>query len=180
MNLKDYRIIQEFDISEYLPTPKQIREIQTILDIAKDWTQNYAEDTPWDISGAHNKAFGEACRNASIGAQWTMINAIRQIDKEMIEVGDEGFAANHDVIDHKLLNKVENISKQSVAERYASYIDTLEEALGSSAYKNKKVDKKECWHIGNQFAEVMGVKMPNPEYWANAKKPKITRANYFK
>jgi len=169
-DIKLYREIQNLDINSIQFSKKQkqqiVEELGLILDICKDWTYNYQHQKPHDITnkhGGHNNALGNACRNASIASLWTMINIMKHISDCGITEGDVGVQTNTDALQPNMWKKIESESKTTVAERIASYTDTEQEALFSASWKNKKVDKSLAWQLGNNFAEVMGVKYPNPE-----------------
>ena len=172
LNEQVYRAIQDFPIDEYNATPKQRQEVCRILDICKDFTLNSGLDDLHNIpkGSKWNNDLGNACRNASIGAIWTMINLIRHIYDNDIEEGDKGFTANAEVVDHKRINKILADSITKVAELVATSQVDFNTALTESAYKRKKVSAQDCWHIGNAWAEVMGVKVPDPNYWKQNKK----------
>lgn len=150
------------------------QDIQKILNIANDWTQSKTTDTPWNIEGVHNKELGAACRSASVLSQWTMIHLIRHIVKTSEY---EGYADHHtqlEAYDPKMLLKIEQDSRESFAHVYsddANYAEDFMDLLcNEAAVKRNKMNKVQTWHIGNQFAEVMGVKAPDPEQVAYRKK----------
>ena len=177
LNEQVYRAIQDFPIDEYNATPKQRQEVCRILDICKDFTLNSGLDDLHNIPKGTkwNNDLGNACRNASIGAIWLMIYLIKHIYDNEVEEGDKGFSANPEVVDHKRINKILSHTKNVVAETVGSGIQLYEDVMDESAYKRKKVSAQDCWHIGNAWAEVMGVKVPDPNYWKQNKK-----ANAFK
>ena len=177
LNIKTYRAIQNFDITLLEPTRRQMFECALILDICKDFTLNSGLDDLHNIPKGTkwNNDLGNACRNASIGAIWTMINLIRHIYDNEVEEGDKGFTANAEVVDHKRINKILSETKTKVAELVATSQVDFPTVMSESAYKRKKVSAQDCWHIGNAWAEVMGVKVPDPNYWKQNKK-----ANAFK
>lgn len=139
-------------------------EIAKIINICAEHTENATNEDIWNIprGSKANKQLGKACRNLSIAAIWQMIKIMRNFDKNNIFDGPFG-DVNHDTMDKSLWNTIENKTKTAVADRVGDLIDTPEEALFSSAYSKVKLDKTDCWQIGNEFAEVMGVKAPHPE-----------------
>ena len=141
------------------------QDIQKILNIANDWTQSKTTDTPWDITkgSEHNKELGNICRNTSIAGQWVMIQLMKDIHANSIQEGYKNTLANHSTMSPQLWRQIENLTKTVVAEGVASFTYTLDKALYSSAYKDKKIGAGPCWQIGNEFAEVMGVKVPHPD-----------------
>ncbi len=143
------------------------KDLQRILDVCLDWTQSNTTDTPWDIEGEHNKQLGAACRSASVLSQWTMIHMIRHIVKHNIAEGYMGYQTQLQAYDNKMLFKHETDSRESFAHVYASDKNYKEDFMdlltNEAAVKRNKMNKVQTWHIGNQFAEIMGVKAPDPE-----------------
>jgi len=168
-DLKLYQQLQNFNIKDFNPAFEQLIKItddlHLICAICNDWTQSTSSDTPWVIEkgSEHNKELGNICRNTSIAGQWTMIQLMRDMYAMDIEEGYKNTAANHSTMSPQLWRDIENLTKTVVAENVASFTMTIDEVLYSSAYKDKKIGAGPCWQIGNEFAEVMGVKVPHPD-----------------
>ena len=168
-DLKLYQELQNFDIKDFHPNFEQLNKItedlQLICAICNDWTQSKTTDTPWDITkgSEHNKELGNICRNTSIAGQWVMIQLMKDIHANSIQEGYKNTLANHSTMSPQLWRQIENLTKTVVAEGVASFTYTRDEVLYSSAYKDKKIGAGPCWQIGNEFAEVMGVKVPHPD-----------------
>lgn len=168
-DLKLYQQLQNFNIKDFNPAFEQLIKItddlHLICAICNDWTQSTSSDTPWVIEkgSEHNKELGNICRNTSIAGQWTMIQLMRDMYAWDIEEGYKNTLANHSTMSPQLWRDIENLTKTVVAENVASFTMTIDEVLYSSAYKDKKIGAGPCWQIGNEFAEVMGVKVPHPD-----------------
>lgn len=168
-DLKLYQQLQNFNIKDFNPEFKRLSKItedlHLICAICNDWTQSTSSNTPWKIDKGteHNKELGNICRNTSIAGQWTMIQLMRDMHANDIQEGYKNTLANHSTMSPQLWRDIENLTKTVVAESVASFTMTIDEVLYSSAYKDKKIDAGPCWQIGNEFAEVMGVKVPDPD-----------------
>jgi hypothetical protein len=167
-DIETYRYIQNICLDEIKFTENQeiqiYCEIADIINVCKNHTETAKNKDIWNIpkGSKANKDLGKACRKLSIAAIWQMIKIMRNFDRNNIFDGPFG-EINHNTMDKALWQKIENNTKTAVAERVGDLIDTAEQALFSSSYSKVKLDKTDCWQIGNEFAEVMGVKVPHPE-----------------
>jgi hypothetical protein len=177
-DLTKYQAVMNLDLETVVLNAaldtKVKHDIQKILNIALAWTETNTSNTPWNIEGVHNDLLGAACRSASVLSQWTMIHLIRHIVKTSEY---EGYADHHthlEAYDPKMLLKIEQDSRESFARIYADDANYKEDFMdllcNEAAVKRTKMNKVQTWHIGNQFAEVMGVKLPDPEQVAYRKK----------
>mgnify|MGYP003627829297 FL=1 len=162
MNLE----LQQIVLIGALDNNKVKQDLQNILNVANNWTQSKTTDTPWNVEGTHNKDLGAACRSASVLSHWTMIHLIRHIVRNDVAIGYDGHPVQLTAYDNYTLLKHEQDSRESFAHVYsddANYkLDFMDLLCNEAAVKRNKMNKVQTWHIGNQFAEVMGVKLPDP------------------
>lgn len=163
MNLELKTIVEMGSLDNH----KVKQDLQRILDVCLDWTQSKTTDTPHNIEGQHNKDLGAACRSASVLSHWTMIHMIRHIVKHSIAEGYMGYQTQLQAYDNKMLLRHEGDSRESFAHVFsddANYkLEFMDLLSNEAAVKRNKMNKQQTWHIGNQFAEIMGVKAPDPE-----------------
>lgn len=167
-DIQKYQAVKAIDLPDLFKVgffQEHAQEIQKILDVALDWTNNNTSDTPWDIEGVHNKEFGNACRHASTISQWAMIYLTKYIKKNYITEGYANHQTDIKSINTKVLNDLEHDTIESVAVCFAddkNYTLEFNEIMNESAAKRKKFKPYQTWQIGSEFCEAMGVKHVNP------------------